>query len=156
MPRQITIRFYEELNDFLHKSLRKKAFTHSFTGTPTVKDIIESLGIPHTEIDLILANGNPVGFNYKPSGGDYVSVYPIFESLDISGTTRLRPKPLRFIRFILDVHLGKLARYLRMLGFDVSERTVGRYMPNRPADPGTRQSWNTFLRNHRDALAGME
>jgi uncharacterized protein with PIN domain len=49
-------------------------------------------------------------------------VYPVFESLDISPITRLRPKPLRKIRFILDVHLGKLARYLRFLGFDTLYR----------------------------------
>lgn len=122
MPRQITIRFYEELNDFLPKPLRKQAICRTFMGTPPVRDLIEAMGIPHTEVDLILANGNPVGFYYRPSDGDYISVYPNFESLDISGVTRLRPMPLRITRFILDVHLGKLARYLRMFGFDTLYR----------------------------------
>jgi uncharacterized protein with PIN domain len=114
----ITIRVYEELNDFIHYSRRKKAFSFPFTGKRTVKDIVESIGIPHTEVDLILANGNPVTFSYYPGPGDYLSVYPVFESLDIGTVTRLRPEPLRETRFILDVHLGTLARYLRMTGFD--------------------------------------
>jgi uncharacterized protein with PIN domain len=118
MSRSILIRFYEELNDFLPEARRKRDFRHSFFGTPTIKDIIESLGVPHTEVDLILANGLSVAFDYKPLEGDMISVYPVFESIDISPVTRLRPKPLRVIRFIADVHLGRLAKYLRMLGFD--------------------------------------
>ncbi|MBN2174184.1 MAG: Mut7-C ubiquitin/RNAse domain-containing protein [Bacteroidales bacterium] len=118
MPVTIQIRFYEELNDFLPLVRRKKTFSHSFEGNMTIKDIIESLGVPHTEIDLILVNGQSVDFKYRPKEGDQVSVYPVFESFDIANVTRLRPKPLRETRFILDVHLGKLARYLRMTGFD--------------------------------------
>jgi hypothetical protein len=88
----------------------------------SIKDIIEALGVPHTEVDLILANGNSVGFDYHPSPGDFISVYPVFERFDISPVTRLRPKPLRLTKFILDVHLGTLARHLRMLGFDTYYR----------------------------------
>lgn len=122
LPKQITIRFYEELNDFLPKPHRKKPIEHTFFGTPTLRDIIESLGIPHTEVDLILANSQPAEFSYKPAGGDYISVYPKFETFDISTVTQLNPRPLRIIKFILDVHLGKLAHYLRMLGFDTLYR----------------------------------
>ncbi|HDJ33906.1 MAG TPA: twitching motility protein PilT [Bacteroidetes bacterium] len=118
MSRQATFRFYEELNDFLPAMRKKKAFTHSFTGTPSVKDAIESLGVPHTEVDLILVNGRPVDFSSLLTGGEYISVYPCFESLDISGVTGLHDRGLRISRFILDVHLGKLARYLRLFGFD--------------------------------------
>ena len=118
MASSITIRVYEELNDFLHPSRRKKAFAFHFTIKRTIKDIIESLGIPHTEIDLILVNGKSATFEYYPENGDYISVYPVFESLDISNVTRLRPLALREPRFILDVHLGTLARYLRLTGFD--------------------------------------
>lgn len=90
----------------------------SFTGKRTIKDIIEALGIPHTEVDLILANGESVDFNYYPQADDYISIYPIFETLDIHKVTRLRPRPLRDPKFILDVHLGTLSRYLRLAGFD--------------------------------------
>jgi uncharacterized protein with PIN domain len=80
--------------------------------------MIESFGVPHPEIDLILANGKSVGFSYKVNDGDKISVYPVFESLDITDVQHLREKPLRDVKFILDVHLGKLAKYLRLLGFD--------------------------------------
>ncbi len=118
MYTEIFIRFYEELNDFLEPLKRKKTFSHVFKGVATVKDIIESLGVPHTEVDLILVNGHSVDFKYKPEDQDKISVYPMFESLDISPILRLRPKPLREPKFVLDVHLGKLARRLRLLGFD--------------------------------------
>lgn len=117
--KKITIRFYEELNDFLPKEKRKKRFEHTFIDRTSVKDLIESIGIPHTEVDLILVNGKSVKFDYLISDGDDISVYPVFESLDISDVQYLRAKPLRKPKFICDVHLGKLARNLRMLGFDV-------------------------------------
>ncbi len=114
----VRFRFYEELNDFLPLRFRKRTFTYVFKPHQTVKDAVEALGVPHTEVDLILINGTSVGFGHRLHDGDLVSVYPVFETLDISPLVRLRPKPLRNPRFILDVHLGKLARYLRMLGFD--------------------------------------
>jgi len=117
--KKIYIRFYEELNDFLPKEKKKKRFTHSFIDRTSVKDLIESLGVPHTEVDLILVNGKSVNFNYLINDGDDISVYPVFESLDISDVQHLRAKPLRKPKFICDVHLGKLARNLRMFGIDV-------------------------------------
>jgi len=112
------LRFYEELNDFLPKEKKKTSFSCTFSGNPSVKDLIESLGVPHVEVDLILVNGKPVTFSYKVNDEDNISVYPVFESLDITGVTHLRQKPLRNVKFILDEHLGKLARYLRLCGFD--------------------------------------
>lgn len=122
MRKQVYIRFYEELNDFLHPRNRKVTIDLDLNGKTTVKDLIESRGVPHTEVDLILVNGNSVEFGYAPVAGDLVSVYPVFESLGIENVTRLRPKPLRNPKFILDVHLGKLARKLRMVGFDTLYR----------------------------------
>lgn len=111
-------RFYEELNDFLPQEKKKKQFEYSFNGTPSVKDAIESMGIPHIEVDLILINGIPVDFSRKLRHDDTVSVYPAFETLDISSLVHLREKPLRITKFIPDVHLGKLAKLLRLCGFD--------------------------------------
>jgi len=119
----ITLRFYEELNDFLPYKKRKTTYTLPFFGKPTVKDIIESQGVPHTEIDLILVNDASVTLDYHIHAGDRVSVYPEFEMLDIGPVNRLRTEPLRKTRFITDVHLGKLSRYLRMLGLDTLYRT---------------------------------
>lgn len=111
-------RFYEELNDFLPKRWKKKSFEWSFSGITTIKNTIEAIGVPHAEIDLILVDGESVGFDYILKGGENISVYPVFESFDISPIIRLRPKSLRTIKFIVDVNLGKLAQKLRLLGFD--------------------------------------
>jgi len=115
---QVRIRFYEELNFFLSEDRRKQELTVAFQRGDTVKALIESLGIPHPEVDLILAEGKPVSFAYRLRDGDRISVYPVFESLDISPVNRLRAWPLRRTRFVLDVHLGRLATCLRLLGFD--------------------------------------
>ena len=87
-------------------------------GSPSVKDAVEAIGVPHSEVDLILVNSISVTFNCRIRDGDIISVYPMFESLDIAGITHLRETPLRTPKFILDVNLGKLAKYMRMLGFD--------------------------------------
>jgi uncharacterized protein with PIN domain len=110
------------LNDFLAPALRKRTFDYRFNGTPSVKDAIEAIGVPHTEVDLILIDGESVDFARRLTGGERVAVYPVFERLDITTATRLRTRPLRQTRFVLDVHLGKLARYLRLFGFDTSYR----------------------------------
>ncbi|MFZ2172545.1 MAG: Mut7-C RNAse domain-containing protein [Rhodococcus sp. (in: high G+C Gram-positive bacteria)] len=120
--RQCEFRFYEELNDFLAPGLRGHTFTHRFDGTPAIKDRIEALGVPHTEVDLILVDGESVEFDHRLHGGERVAVYPVFERFDLTGVTRLRPQPLREPAFVLDVHLGRLAGYLRLLGFDARYR----------------------------------
>jgi hypothetical protein len=116
---KIIIRFYEELNDFIKIDYRKKDNVCSYYGRRSVKDLIESYGVPHVEVDLILVNGMSVGFDHLVEDGDRVSVYPVFERLDIKGVTRLRETPLRDPRFIADINIGKLVKYMRMLGFDV-------------------------------------
>jgi len=116
----VHFRFYEELNDFLTPEKRKTRFEHHFIDRASVKDMIESLGVPHTEIDFILANGKSVDFSYLVNDGDEISIYPVFESIDISEVQHLRAKPLREPKFVLDVHLGKLARYMRMIGLNTA------------------------------------
>lgn len=112
------LRFYEELNDFLPKGRKKTIIEVPDFGKRTVKDLIQSLGVPYTEVDLVLVNNEPVQFNYHVQSGDRIAVYPVFESLDITSVSRLKKSPLCETRFVLDVHLGKLTKYLRMLGFD--------------------------------------
>lgn len=113
-----SVRFYAELNDFLPWERRQITFNHLFSGQPAIKDLIESLGVPHTEVDLILVNGESVEFSRRVQNGDRISVYPVFETINISSIVQVRPMPLRKARFVLDVHLGKLALFLRMAGFD--------------------------------------
>ncbi|MEN8235437.1 MAG: Mut7-C RNAse domain-containing protein [Actinomycetota bacterium] len=118
MTRQATLRFYAELKDFLARDLRSGTVTRSFGVPGSVKDMIEACGVPHTEVDLIVVDGRSVDFSYLVDGGDTISVYPVFESFDITPIVRLRPEPLRVTRFVADNHLGRLARYLRLLGLD--------------------------------------
>ena len=115
-------RFFAELNDFLSVRNAGVIFSVNLAGHETVKHIIESFGVPHTEIDLILVNGQSVDFDYIVYKEDHVSVYPVFESLEIQQISKVRQKPLREPRFINDSHLGKLAGYLRLLGFDTLYR----------------------------------
>ncbi len=113
-----TFRFYEELNDFLAPERRRHAFDCPCARAATVKHMIEALGIPHTEVELVLVNGDSAGFERMLREGDRVAVYPKFEAFDVSLLLRLRERPLRVVRFVADAHLGGLARLLRMAGFD--------------------------------------
>ena len=113
-----TFRFYEELNTFLPAERRKRAFNVVAARAATTKHMIEALGVPHTEVELVLVNGESVGFERLLQNGDRISVYPKFEALDITPLLRVRDHPLRTTRFIADVHLGGLAHLLRMAGFD--------------------------------------
>jgi uncharacterized protein with PIN domain len=115
-------RFYSELNDFMSVSNKQIPIRVELAGHETVKHLVEMLGVPHTEIDLLLVNGKSVDFDYQIRVGEFVSVYPMFESLDIRSISKVRQKPLRIPRFVVDIHLGKLAGYLRLLGFDTLYR----------------------------------
>jgi hypothetical protein len=113
-----TFRFYEELSDFLAPDRRKREFTVPCAQAATTKHMIEALGVPHTEVELILVNGESADFNRLLQDGDRVAVYPRFEAMDVTPLLRVREHPLRESRFVADAHLGGLAHMLRMLGFD--------------------------------------
>jgi len=112
------VRFYAELNDFLEPCRRGRTTRYGFDVSGSVKDLIEALGVPHTEVDIVLADGESVEFSCLVENGDRIAVYPEFEAIDVSHLVRLRPQPLRESRFVADSHLGRLAAYLRMMGFD--------------------------------------
>ncbi|MGZ5200375.1 MAG: Mut7-C RNAse domain-containing protein [Telluria sp.] len=113
-----TFRFYEELNDFLPRDRRRKSFTAPCARAATTKHMIEALGVPHTEVELVLVNGESSGFDRLIEEGDRIAIYPKFEAFDITPLLRVRERPLRRLRFVADAHLGGLARFLRMAGFD--------------------------------------
>ncbi len=114
-----TFRFYEELNDFLPDYRKKVDFKATFNGRKSIKEIIKEFGVPPVVVDLVLINGKSVDFNYIIKDGDRVSVYPVFERLNIQNVTQLRRVPLRRIQFIADSHLKKIVFPMRMLGFDI-------------------------------------
>jgi uncharacterized protein with PIN domain len=115
----VAVRAYAELNDFLPAADRARAVSRPVRPHQTVKDVIEAMGIPHTEIEVVLVDGVSVDFAHRPPAGARVAVYPVFEAFDVAGLVRVRPAPLREPRFVVDVNVGRLARLLRLLGFDV-------------------------------------
>lgn len=111
-----TFRFYAELNEFVERRRRGHEFTVRCAQGATAKHMVEALGVPHTEIAFLLANGEPAPLDRLLAEGDRVAAYPAFARLpappwpDAPG-----PPP---VRFVADAHLGGLARMLRMAGFD--------------------------------------
>lgn len=114
----IHLRLYEELNACLPPERRKRTFAYDVADGTTVGEVVDGLGVPREEIDLVLGDGVAVGFDHRVGDGERIALYPVFESLDVGSVTVLPGRPLRESRFVLDVHLGRLARYLRLLGFD--------------------------------------
>lgn len=133
----VQLRFYAELNDFLRDAHKQTRFRIELNRRTSVKDLIESLGVPHTEVEVILANGKSVDFSYIVKREDDLSIYPMFESVDVTPILELREEPLRDTRFVLDCHLGRLARYLRQFGFDTLYRND--YTDDELADTSARE-----------------
>jgi uncharacterized protein len=113
-----SIRFYGDLADLAWHTDRGGEAEVIAAAPRSVKDAVESCGIPHTEVDLLLVNGRSVGFDHLVHAGDRVAVYPPFHALDVDALSQVRPPPLPEPRFVLDVHLGRLAELLRHLGID--------------------------------------
>lgn len=114
----MSFRFYAQLNDFLPGQWRQGRFKYRLHGPASVKDVIEAIGVPHPEVDVITVNGEPADFSCRMRDGDHVSVYPVFRSLDVGGVCRVGSDPAHPVRFALDIHLRKLASLLRLAGFD--------------------------------------
>lgn len=115
----IHVRFYEELNDYLPAEKRKRSFAFPLEGGIRVDTLLQNFHVPPDRVELILVNGVSVDFTRQLENGDRVSVYPVIESLDVGSLVRVREKPLRRTRFMVnDPHLGRLAAYLRLMGFD--------------------------------------
>jgi uncharacterized protein with PIN domain/sulfur carrier protein ThiS len=113
-----TFRFYDGLNDFLGRARRGVEFTVPCAQNATVKHMIEALGVPHTEVALVLVNGESGALERLLEDGDRVAVYPRFSRLDPGPLLRVPLQPPGRLRFVADAHLGALARLLRMAGFD--------------------------------------
>lgn len=110
--------FHGALNYFLPHRQKNKTVTHEFEWRSSIKDMIESIAPPHAEIELVVVNGISVAWSYSVKNGDIIDVYPNFEAVDLPQKVRLIPLYHGKPKFILDTHLGRLAAYLRMMGFD--------------------------------------
>jgi uncharacterized protein len=110
----VSVRLYAELAE-LGGSTRHLV---PVDGARSVKDVVESVGVPHVEVALLLCDGHPVGFEHRVEGGERLSVLPPLRHLGHEGVPAVTPPPSLPPRFVCDVHLGTLARRLRLLGFD--------------------------------------
>jgi uncharacterized protein len=115
---EVELRAYAELNDFLPRSFREPPFVRRIPEPTSVKDLLEGAGIPHTEIGAILVDGIPVTFEVSINAPCRVVAFPAFRNLAPSELPALRPELPHVPRFVVDTHLGRLARYMRLLGFD--------------------------------------
>jgi uncharacterized protein with PIN domain len=116
-------RFYGQLQDFLPERVSSQLLNYQYIGNPSIKDAIEAIGVPHTEVEAINVNNQSVQFEYKMQNEDRVEVFSRQELLTMPGLMPVKTPIPDTKRFILDVHLGKLARSLRMLGFDILYET---------------------------------
>lgn len=119
----LTIRFkvHGDLISLLKRSVNNKPnFHHTIHRKASVKDVIESLGIPHPEIARLTAHGVDIGFDYIVQQEDLIEVFPLEPPVSVLTPTFLRPAPLPEIRFVVDVNVGKLASLLRMAGLDTA------------------------------------
>lgn len=123
---QAHFRFHGELNFFLPHQHRRPGtvIVHPFNWRASVKDMIESLGPPHPEVGVLIINGQPADFDAIVQPDDVIDVYDCFSPLDMAEPSPLplRPAFTDRLRFVLDTHLGRLASYLRMMGFDTLYR----------------------------------
>lgn len=116
------MRFFGDLDEIAADTDRQGEVDVTFDTTRSVKDAIESCGVPHTEVGLIIVDGESVGFAHRLVGNEHVRVYPPFTQVPLGAVSKVEPEPLEENRFVADVHLGRLVRRLRILGFDTLYR----------------------------------
>ncbi|HEV3147298.1 MAG TPA: Mut7-C RNAse domain-containing protein [Chthoniobacterales bacterium] len=113
----IRLNFHGDLAFFLKSKAGNKLVERRLGEKTSVKDVIESCGVPHPEIDLILVNRQPVGFSHLLDREQEIDLYPVQSQSTLFYENRLQVHHLT--KFLADCHLGRLARNLRLLGFDV-------------------------------------
>ena len=95
-----------------------RTITYPLSRRASIKDILESLGIPHTEIGRIMLNGQEQTFEKIAEDGQHFEIHPLCPALPPTIATILRPVPLAACIFLVDINVGKLAGLLRMAGCD--------------------------------------
>lgn len=117
-PFTVRLNLHGDLDFFVRSGARDRRIERSLGEKTSVKDVIEACGVPHPEIDLILVNGQPVDFDYAIASDADIELYPVGIRSTNCKEKRLQISTDR--TFVADGHLGRLARNLRLLGFDVA------------------------------------
>ncbi len=115
---QVTLRFHDALNDFITPVLRGADIVHVFERKTSVKDMIESFHVPHTEVEWMFAQDIAINFDHIVVDQEVIDVYPVASVINFPVSVLLRPVLALPLSFIVDSNLGRLVRYLRLLGFD--------------------------------------
>ena len=117
-PFTVRLNLHGDLDFFVRSESRGQRIARSLREKTSVKDVIESCGVPHPEVDLILVSGQSVDFHYTLGTDTDIEFYPVG-----TGFTEFKQQRLQATTassFVADGHLGKLVRNLRLLGFDVA------------------------------------
>jgi uncharacterized protein len=117
-PFTVRLNFRGDLNFFLGPKLQNETVERTLSERTSIKDVIESCGVPHPEVDAILVNGQWVGFVHTLVSDAEVEVFPVVDQETL--VTEKHLQSTEIVRFVADGHLGKLTRNLRLLGFDVA------------------------------------
>jgi len=116
---EITLTFHGNLPELLVRRMAGAAqVRYILERRASVKDVVESFGIPHPEIHKLTANGRTIGFDALVVECDHIEIWPLTQPCDVLTPTILRPEPLARIAFVVDINVGRLAVLLRMAGFD--------------------------------------
>jgi uncharacterized protein len=115
---RVRLKFHDDLTFFLKSKTNNKVIERNLGEKTSVKDVIESCGVPHPEVDLILVNSKPVDFSHPIVKDADIDLYPVQSQSLLFKEKRLQVRSI--VRFVADGHLGTLARNLRLLGFDVA------------------------------------
>jgi hypothetical protein len=116
----IELTFLGELNDFLGSDKSVTTYRFPLQRRTSIKDLIEAVGPPHPEVGGIEARGESLDFSFRPEPGDSIRVTPLCRPVDVRSGDLLHPEPLPEVRFVVDVNVGRVARKLRLLGFDAA------------------------------------
>ncbi|WP_405535435.1 Mut7-C ubiquitin/RNAse domain-containing protein [Streptomyces sp. NBC_00075] len=108
---EIVISFAPELRLFVPAERRAGRTTVVTDGSSSLGHVVESLGVPLTEAGRLLVDGREMPVSHVPVAG---------ETVEVAAVVRPQRVPGAPLRFLLDVHLGTLARRLRLLGVDAA------------------------------------
>jgi uncharacterized protein with PIN domain len=119
-PFKVRLRFHGDLSVFLESKAGDAVIERRLAEKTSIKDVIESCGVPHPEVDLILVDEQTVGFDHTLANDAKVEAFPVGNCRTYRTEKQLQT--IRIVRFVADGHLGSLTRNLRLLGFDVAYR----------------------------------
>jgi uncharacterized protein with PIN domain len=119
-PSVLFLKIYGNNRSLLRTLDKSPEITYPLTRRASIKDIIEALGIPHTEIGRIISGGRDLDFNFTPIGNEYLEFFPFSKETPVTVPTLLRPVPFSKIHFMVDINVLKIARNLRMLGINTT------------------------------------